>query len=345
MITSVWNMTSQSYGSMVLATESKSKQRQRDRKAEKERLYAELFAPYEPIHPYSLHFVHNATTCDEFKMLIDTDQTTTNFVFDTESNCSTNFPSIIQVMFMKQIHKNSLVLIIETAHLPVESSYEFLPLKQSFNCIFRSQSHIYTWEAILNELTSFLQFNLFHLPVSTYIHNTQQVFKLWFNDWLAFQSTLNDNDDQDNYDTLIINAPAFYPIIFLHPIAINNIKRSRNESWSIQDATAYILNHYLPKKCTLRQWSIGLDDRILNRNRTFSSTYRRNMISYAANDCTSLAAIIQFMYQSHIPSALQCVHLEDITTSDDEDMDYPMVVHDINERHSMKNENAEPYHQ
>ncbi|CAF5076060.1 unnamed protein product, partial [Rotaria socialis] len=75
------------------------------------------------------------------------------------------------------------------------------------------------------------------------------------------------------------------------------------------------------------------------------------MISYAANDCTSLAAIITFMYQSHIPSALQCVqypsdigeysfdqeqngsslsfqvHLEDITTSDDEDMDYPMAVH------------------
>ncbi|CAF5053410.1 unnamed protein product, partial [Rotaria socialis] len=36
---------------------------------------------------------------------------------------------------------------------------------------------------------------------------------------------------------------------------------------------------------------------------------------------------------------------EDITTSDDEDMDYPMAVHDINERHSMEISNAEPYHQ
>ncbi|CAF3423809.1 unnamed protein product [Rotaria socialis] len=352
-----------------MAPKTNRNKRQRDRKAEKERLYGELFAPYEPSHPYSLHFVHNATTCDELKMFIDNAQTTTNFVFDTESNYLTNFPSIIQVMFMKQIQENSLVLIIETAHLPVESSYEFLQLKQLFYLIFRRQSHIYTWGALIDELTPFLQFNLFHLPVSSYIHNTQQVFKLWFNDWLAFQSTLNDNDDQDNDDTLIINAPAFDPIIFLHPLAINNIKRSRNESWSIQDATAYILNQYLPKKCTLRQWSIGLDDRILNRTRTYSSTYRKKMISYAANDCTSLAAIITFMYQSHIPSALQCVqypsdigeysfdqeqngsslsfqvHLEDITTSDDEDMDYPMAVHDINERHSMEISNAEPYHQ
>ncbi|CAF4648918.1 unnamed protein product, partial [Rotaria magnacalcarata] len=39
------------------------------------------------------------------------------------------------------------------------------------------------------------------------------------------------------------------------------------------------------------------------------------------------------------------VHLEDITTSDDEDMDYPMAVHDINERHSMEISNAEPHHQ
>ncbi|CAM4974871.1 unnamed protein product [Rotaria socialis] len=264
-----------------MVSKTNRNQRQRDRKAEKEHLYTELFATYEPIHPYPLHFVHNAATCNELKMFIDTAQTTTKFVFDTESNYLTNFSSIIQVMFMKQIQENSLVLIIETARLPVESSYEFLQLKQSFYFIFRT-----------------------------------------------FQSTLNDNDDQDNADTLIIKAPAFDPIIFLHPIAINNIKRSRNEAWSIQDATAYILNQYLPKKFTLRQWFIELDERILNRNKTFSSTYRRNMISYAANDFTSLA-----------------VHLEDITTSDDEDMDYPMVVHDINKRHSMKNENAEPYHQ
>ncbi|CAF1142661.1 unnamed protein product [Rotaria magnacalcarata] len=93
------------------------------------------------------------------------------------------------------------------------------------------------------------------------------------------------------------------------------------------------------------------------------------MITYAANECTSLTALIQFMYRSNIPSALQYVqypvdigeynfdqeqngsslsfqvHLEDIKTSDDEDMDYLMAVHDINERHSMKNANAEPYHQ
>ncbi|CAF4554401.1 unnamed protein product [Rotaria sp. Silwood2] len=107
---------------------------------------------------------------------------------------------------------------------------------------------------------------MFSYPLLSIIHNSQDIFRTWFDEWLIFQS-VNDNVDQNVDDTLIINAPAYDPLLFLPPAVINDMKIRRNESWIIQDATAYVLQQYLSKKYTLRKWSIGLDERLLTTNK------------------------------------------------------------------------------
>ncbi|CAF1139158.1 unnamed protein product [Rotaria sordida] len=117
-------------------------------------------------------------TIEEIDDLFLIAQETHHFIFDTESDYRTNHPVLIQIFFMLDTQQISLLLIVEANLLPDYASIVFNKLQQLFNIIFRDDSYLYCWGLLLAELNSFLQFQLFSLPLPSYLHNSQTVFKI-----------------------------------------------------------------------------------------------------------------------------------------------------------------------
>ncbi|CAF3020466.1 unnamed protein product [Rotaria socialis] len=288
-------------------------QRRRKNKEEKEQLYEQLFVPYEPKYQYDIYFINTCTTLHEFKHLINIAQQTNFFTIDTESDYLTNIPALIQIYFLNGQHILSPLLLIEAQFLPNEPSCYFSNLQELFSSILRSDAHIYCWGSIIPELTPFLCFNFFSFPITSFLHNSQTVFRTWFDDWLNFHTCIMEIDSPDvNDDSLIIHAPTLDPDLILPPQIINNLKVRTGELWSLQDAVVYIFQQYLSKRDTLRRWSIGLDNRLTNSTRS-STHHRSKLIKYAAYDCLSLAQLVVFMYQSHLSTASTCIQYSEMS--------------------------------
>ncbi|CAF1428665.1 unnamed protein product [Rotaria sordida] len=130
-------------------------------------------------------------------------------------------------------------------------------------------------------------------------------FKIWLDEWLQCSSLIKDDTIDTNNDTLIITALVNDLTLFLSPETINRIKLIKNEAWGLQDSIAYIFHQYLSKKYILQRWSRGLDPRFSKNDKILSATRRSKLIEYVTYDCLSVAQLILFMYNSHIPSARQ----------------------------------------
>lgn len=60
--------------------------RRAEKKYEQEKLYEQLFPPYQPIYQYTIYFLNDATSEEEINDLLYIVQHTNHFVIDTESN-------------------------------------------------------------------------------------------------------------------------------------------------------------------------------------------------------------------------------------------------------------------
>ncbi|CAF1670242.1 unnamed protein product [Rotaria sp. Silwood1] len=277
-----------------MPTKKSLKNRRRfEHKNEKELTYEELFPPYEPLYKYCIYFINEVTSEEEINYLITIAQTTTHFVIDTECNCTSKTPALIQIYFVTSLDIASPLLLVEIDFLPHYSSSLFLKFKELFDYIFSLRSILYSWGFISDELNRFLPCKLFSLPIRTTNYNTQDV-----------------------NDIVIINAPAYDPTLILPTQLMNDKKFSSGETWSLQDAVVYTFGQYLSKRETLRRWSIGLDVKLPTRDTSFSSNYRKKLINYACLDCVSVAHIHLIMQQSKIPLDTNYIHQEPQTSGE-----------------------------
>ncbi len=325
-------------------------------KKEKELGYETLFPPYEPIHSYSIYYINQSTTQLELQYLLDIAQQTTDFIIDTESDYGTNSPALIQILFLKSSSESSPLLITEIKFLPYSLPI-FVQFKKLFSYIFGVTSHLYSWGSLVGELKNFLPCHLFSLPLVSSVHDVQVIFKQWFNKWfLSIPSSFLDNTSEAVPDTIIVNAPIYDPMLFIPASIMNNIKITRNESWSLQDSIVYLFHQYLSKQDTLQTWSIGFDPRLSQNNFRSSIHHRQRLLKYACFDCLSLAHIISFMYDFYLNNVIfgvQCppsmgeyfssldtpvastlfkIDLSDDSSSDEEFVACLTAVHDLNER-------------
>ena len=330
------------------------------KKEDKERLYEQLFGPYQPTKQYEIHFINSITTEQELKNLYDVIKSATDFIFDTEADIRSRRPALIQVLIVKEDPTPFPLLLIETCFLPDQSSTRFIEIQKLFNCLFRPDTNLYSWGPLDDELSRFQTYQLFSLPICSQVFDVQDIFHGWFNDYLNIKAEDDNNDNTTiNQDTLILNAPAIDPELFLPPLIMNRLKFINKQKWSLQDAIAYIFYQYLSKRDTLRAWSIGLDQRLSSRNRNYSFKYRQRLIKYAAYDCMSLMDIVLFMYNTYsINSAINDSTIKslgeyffylntkfaslfksrqkiELFFDSDSDSDESMIVHELDERHQV----------
>ncbi len=160
---------------------------------------------------------------------------------------------------------------------------------------------------MLDELSSFLNFQIFSFPIFSFIQNTQLVFATWFNDLLNTYSSNNDVYTDYHDVALIVNAPPIDPQLLLPAPVMNEIKSCKKLLWGLQDAVVYLFYEYLSKQETLQTCSNGLDCRVQYSRRTISYENRQKLLRYACNDCLALGQIILLMIKSGILSAFVVV--------------------------------------
>lgn len=326
--------------------------RRRTQKAEKERHYQQLFPEYQPTYSHSLFFINQCSTFEEIQYLIDYAEKTKQFSIDIEGDRFTNEPALIQIFFMKAVHDKAPLLLVETHHLPSQSSSTFVKIQQLFLRIFRLDTELYCWGNLYQELLPFARFNICSFPLLSTIYNTQISFRSWYNSWLTNQ-TINYRNGEAANNIIMIDTP-YDPLYFLPPHIINELKINKNENWSIQDAIAYLFQEYLSKQYTLQTWSCGLDPRLSIKFHKYSYNVRNKMIMYAKHDVLALAQIISFMAESSItnlsldiqtPGSYKLKNninlLSDALEISDDDssseifMHQLVTVHESDERHSM----------
>ncbi|CAF4494387.1 unnamed protein product, partial [Didymodactylos carnosus] len=265
-----------------------------------------------PPHTYSYYYINRTTPIGILDNLIDHAQTTQHFSIDTENDVTTHRPSLIQIQFV-YVNQPSIIILIETQHLPPESSPLFIKIRYLCSLILTSTNSLYAWGDPIRELQNFLQFNLFNLTNPPIKHNIQSEFKDWFND--RYPSSPERKDEP-------------------------------NDQYSLQHAIKLVFNQWLDKELTLSDWGCGIDEHLatcipqalvgMDRVRCLAGEreIRKLQTQYAINDCLSLTKLMFPVLYDWTPeqvknyeTSLQSLQLpslklesqyEDI--SDDEDM-------------------------
>ncbi|CAF3437656.1 unnamed protein product [Rotaria sp. Silwood2] len=147
-------MVKLSSSNIQLISENSSAADRSIKKDEKERRYEQLFPPYHPCKPYVIHFINSLTTEEELKILCNVIKCTTDFIFDTESDIHSHVPALIQILLVQQHSEHSVILLIETTHLPDISSSRFPEIQNLFYHLFRSGTNLYSWGSLKDELIS-----------------------------------------------------------------------------------------------------------------------------------------------------------------------------------------------
>jgi hypothetical protein len=181
---------------------------------------------------YQIYHINRTTSTVLVQDLIQLARKTTRFTMDTEIDYYTHEPALIQIEF---IETNSILLFIETCHLPCPSSVLFWLLQSLFKVIFHPSNVIFSWSDLLFELTNFLHYGLFSLNSIHQINNLniQVRFKEWYNQTFLHKCGLQPFDDDHQLCTCL------YRLV-----------KHKNNQWSLQKAIAYTFHEFLDKSRT-----------------------------------------------------------------------------------------------
>ena len=221
-----------------------------------------------PSSSYRYYFVNRETAIETLDDLIEYAQITTEFTIDTESQTrpppQQPDPALIQIEFIQRNHP-SLVVLIETLHLPPQHSQRFDRIQALCQTIFADGHVVYSWGPAKEELRRFLRFSLFDERGMNKIdeRNVQNEFKASFHD---------------------THSSSPY------------VKAKRNESYSLQLATFISSNQWLNKRMTLADWGCGIDMALrtyTQGNEDDEREMRQLMEGYAINDCLAVTEIVK----------------------------------------------------
>ncbi|CAF1502380.1 unnamed protein product, partial [Rotaria sordida] len=248
-----------------------------------------------PSSSYRYYYIHNETTINTLNDLIDYANEITTYTIDTEDQMQPppqpSKGALIQVEFIN-LNGPSIILLIETLHLPPESSQLFEKIRQLCKIIFSNNHRIYSSGEIKHEMKNFYTYNLFNIHDINRIKpkNIQEEFKKWFN--------------------------RTYPTSTYR-------KTQPNDKYSLQLAVYLIFNEWLDKRMTLASWGCGID----TETTTFKNKkhqvikdeeyIRQLMTLYAMNDCFSVTKLADYILPPDELSTPPTIIYEQI--SDDED--------------------------
>ena len=225
-----------------------------------------------PSSSYRYYHIHAETTIDIIDDLIDYANEITTYTLDTEDQMRYRQESLGALLQIEFIDPNNptIIILIETLHLPPQGSSLFKKISQLCKSIFANGHRIYCWGEINNELKKMYRYGLFDLyDVNAVIKiDVQKEFKPWFN---------------HNYPTSI------------------DRKTKDNENFSLQKAIHLTFNEWLNKRLTLADWGCVLDV----QSNLFKKQYhrviadeihiRQLMTLYAMNDCFSVTKLVNHM--------------------------------------------------
>lgn len=229
-----------------------------------------------PLNSHQIHLINRSTSPMLLHDLIRLAQRTTKFTIDTEKDYYSHVPALIQIEFIRD---ESIVLLIETCHLPGTTSVLFWLLKSLLKFILNSSNMIFSWGDIIKELTEFCPTQLFTLELTRKINNINIQDR--FKDWCDQYFSVND------YTMCIRNELVLNYAIMA--------KRDANYKWSLQMATAFIFNEFINKSKTKHAWSRSLDSRLVGRptcNNRSNHNYHSQFITYATNDCLAVTKLL-----------------------------------------------------
>lgn len=226
-----------------------------------------------PEHEY--FYVNRKTPTDILDNLIEYVSCIQEYTIDTEEQARyrrTSLPALIQIECIHDEYP-SIIMLIETLHLPEENSQTFKKIQRLCQIILSSNHTINAWGNPKEELGKFIEYKLFTKNNLKEIkpENIQQQFKDWYND--------------------------------NHPSSPHR-KTKPNDKFSLQSAVHLSMNQWLDKRMTMSDWSCGIDPTletyksISNQHRDQGGivkeeeTYRQLMAAYAVCDCMAVTKLL-----------------------------------------------------
>ena len=195
------------------------------------RLNAQLsvLPKFKALNDYEVCLIHHSTPTMQLYNLIELARRTSTFTIDTEQDYYSHQPALIQIEF---VEKRSMVVLIETYHLPHPASVLFWLIRSPFKVIFRSDKLSLAGGDIIDELFAFIDYGLFSLNLIQHIHtmDVQHLFKSWYNERYPHRCRLSPSAD----DHITCTCP-------------HQVVKNENDRWSLQKAIAYLFDEFLGK--------------------------------------------------------------------------------------------------
>ena len=269
-----------------------SKQRRNERQQKLNMMFSVL-PPFHPVNDYYVYLINHSTPTILMQSLIELARQTTTFTVDTEQDYYSHQPALIQI---EMIREQSVVILVETCHLPHPASISFWLVQALFKAILKRDNLILGWGNIVDELTAFIDYGLFTWDLIKQINmiDVQSRFKSWYNrQYLHGCGLLPEANDH-----IICTCP--YRLV-----------KHENHRWSLQKAIGYLFDEFLDKSRTKSNWDRRLDSKdirrftITNRNEDES----RELIAYAVNDCLAVTKLFTTMQDGVDPISRKCVFL------------------------------------
>lgn len=230
-------------------------------------------SPFEkPPSSYRYFHIHTETPIDIIDDLIDYANEITTYTVDTEDQMrlrQESLGALIQIEFIYP-NKPTIIILIETLHLPPRNSTLFEKISRLCKTIFKKGHLIYGWGKITKEMNKMYRYKLFNIDDMNEITevDVQSDFKRWFNE--------------------------------TYPTSIHR-KTANNEKFSLQKAIYLTFNEWLDKRLTLADWGCALDVKssmFTDQNHRIINDeihIRQLMILYAMNDCFSVTKLAHYL--------------------------------------------------
>lgn len=233
---------------------------------------------------YRYFYIHKETSIDTLEDLIEYASTIRYYTIDTEGQTrpkQSSIPALIQIEFLAE-NSSSIIILIETMHLPPRNSDKFIKMKKLCQTILSNNHHVYSWGNATHELLTFSRYDLFESTDLDHIIpvDVQPYFQQWFHRTDPFSS---------------------------------DRKLNPGNAYGLQFAIKRVFNEWLDKRMTLASWGCGIDwelhtidthihDTDIHQKRIHDEQEIRELMTmYAINDCFSVTKLaIQLIDVAHL---------------------------------------------
>ena len=219
-----------------------------------------ILPPFVPLNHWQAYRINRTTAPSLLHDLIELARSTTRYTIDTEHDYYTHEAALIQIEFIRQ---RSIVILIETCHLPQTATVTFWLMKSLLAVVLSPSNSIYSWGNATDELSQFVHYDLFSSSTIQRANNidVQVDFKLWYN-------------------KIFLHTCGLQPYEHDHSLCtcIHRPVKHRQDQWSLQKAIAYAFREFLDKSRT-------------NSKCRRQLTHSDELVLYAVSDCLAVTKL------------------------------------------------------